>query len=375
MTDFGGGAQPTPSTTMASGGQPAAAPAAPPPPPPSGFSDRFSAAYGGAPPAPGRTPLRATVGPRPLESGPQTAQAPSGAPSTDDIQRYETRGNNKLQAATHYAVDSQQATALRDAGNKDLEIAKQLREQRAKYFEPTPEQKNVTSGAEERKGQIAADTKYYDSLHRGLVGSGMIAAQQKQNIDMLRQVANSPSFTPGTGSSAALWLQRAGARLGINPQSAAPREIFNQVSARILADQFSGMKSMASETGETGARIFKPMLDIEEKANITPEDSLEGIKSKLDLIDKTGDLMMRWANKADDYKQAHGWLDAAFDKDLRGDIASWHVVNATSGGGALIAPQAPPLHTQKQFEDWAQSKGLKSGDPLILSNGRLKTVP
>ena len=65
------------------------------------------------------------------------------------------------------------------------------------------------------------------------------------------------------------------------------------------------MKSLASETGETGARIFKPMLDIEEKANITANDSLAGIKAKLGLPERPGKLMMKWADMADEYKLKH----------------------------------------------------------------------
>lgn len=172
-----------------------------------------------------------------------------------------------------------------------------------------------------------ASAKYYDSLHKGLAGSAMIAAQQKQNIDMLRQVAATPDFTPGAGSEAALGLQRLAAQFGINPEGAAPREIFNQVATRILADQISGIKSMASETGETGGRIFKSMLDLEEKANITPEDTPAGINAKLNLIDAAGNLMMKWGNMADDYVAEHGKLDPGFDKQLRKEISEARIPN------------------------------------------------
>lgn len=186
-----------------------------------------------------------------------------------------------------------------------------------------------------RKGaetSAEASAKYYDSLHKGLAGSAMIAAQQKQNIDMLRQVAASPNFVPGAGSEAALGLQRLAAQFGINTQGAAPREIFNQVATRILADQISGIKSMASETGETGGRIFKSMLDLEEKANITHADTAEGIKAKLDLIDRAGSLMMKWGDLADDYVSKHGKLDAGFDKELRREIGGARIPNVVPQG-------------------------------------------
>jgi hypothetical protein len=206
-----------------------------------------------------------------------------------------------------------------------------------------------------------ANAKYYDSLHRGLSGSAMIAAQQKQNIDLLRQVAASPNFTPGAGSDQALALQRIAAQFGIKTEGAAPREIFNQVAARVLADQFSGLKSMASETGETGARIFKPMLDLEEKANLTHEDTLAGIKAKLDLLDRSGDLMMKWGDKADDYMKTHGKLDAGFDKQLRSDIAASRIPNVVPSGTAKEAAPANKSSTVTNIDPASRFKQLVSG--------------
>ena len=216
--------------------------------------------------------------------------------------------------------------------------------------------KGLQKGAEDT---AAANAKYYDSLHRGLSGSAMIAAQQKQNIDLLRQVASSPNFTPGAGSDAALFLQRAAAQLHINTAGAAPREIFNQVAARILADQMSGIKSMAAETGEAGGRIFKPMLDLEEKANITPDDTLAGINSKLNLLDNAGNLMMRWGDKADDYIKTNGRLDAGFDKGLRAEIAQSRIPNAVPGARTSAPPVSP--HSQSDIAAEMRRRGLLNG--------------
>lgn len=198
--------------------------------------------------------------------------------------------------------------------------------------------------------------KYYDSLHKGLAGSAMIAAQQKQNIDMLRQVAASPNFTPGAGSETALGLQRIAAQLGINPEGAAPREIFNQVATRILSDQISGIKSMASETGETGGRIFKSMLDLEEKANITPEDTAAGINAKLNLIDNAGNLMMKWGDMADDYVAKHGKLDPGFDKTLRAEIAKARIPDVVPKSDTTTAPPSSP--ERSAIEEEMRKRGL-----------------
>ena len=207
----------------------------------------------------------------------------------------------------------------------------------------------------------------------------MIAAQQKQNIDLLRQVAASPNFTPGAGSDQALALQRLGAQFGIKTEGAAPREVFNQVAARVLADQMSGIKSMASETGEVGGRIFKPMLDLEEKANITHEDTLAGIKSKLDLLDKSGDLMMKWGAKADDYLKTHPRLDAEFDKGLRSEIAGARIPNilpaANAGAGT---PKATGNNSGSVMQPAGSSTFIvnrKTGERMMHDPASNKWVP
>ncbi len=182
--------------------------------------------------------------------------------------------------------------------------------------------------------------KYYDAVHRGLAGSAMIAAQQKQNIDALRQISSSPDFTSGTFSDSALAMQRLAASVGINPTGAAPRELFNQLAAKVLADQFSGLKSMASETGEAGGRIFKPMLDIEEKANITPDDTQAGINAKLNLLDHAGNLMMKYGDLADDYIKDHGKLDAGFDKAIRKEIAGSRLPDVVPQANAGVPDQS-----------------------------------
>jgi hypothetical protein len=199
---------------------------------------------------------------------------------------------------------------------------------------------DVAEAGAKKAAETSAETsaKYYDSLHKGLAGSAMIASQQKQNIDALRQIANSPDFVSGTFADSALAMQRLASTLGINPAGAAPRELFNQLSARVLADQFSGLKSIASTTGESAGRIFAPMLAIEEKANITPEDSAEGINAKLNLLDNAGNLMMKYGDMADDYVAKNGKLDPTFDKELRKEIAGSRIPNVVPQKEQSTAP-------------------------------------
>lgn len=252
-------------------------------------------------------PPTSQPGAQPAPTGPLSMAPPATGPGTPPIPKFPGE-NAPIEELQDWLAKVDAIKKGRIAGQEDL--AKNAPENIAAAT-------NKTSAEEQAK----TDVKYFDTLYKGITGSGTIAAQQKQNIDVLRQIANNKDFVPGFGSDAALGLQRLAAQFGINPAGAAPREVFNQIAARVLADQFSGMKSMASETGEAGGRIFKSMLDVEEKANITPSDTLEGVKAKLNLLDKTGDLMMKWADLADDYKAKHGKLDAGFNKQLRASVA------------------------------------------------------
>lgn len=174
-------------------------------------------------------------------------------------------------------------------------------------------------GAEEQAG---GRSKYYDSLYRGFTGSAIVAAQQKQNLHDLESIAQSPDFKSGAFSESKLAMDRMAATLGINTKGAAPREVFNMLAARVLADQFSGIKSMASETGEQGARIFKPMLDIEEKANVTSDDTPAGILAKLHTLDQAGNKMLEYGKDTIDYRQKYGQLDENFEKQMLDKISN-----------------------------------------------------
>jgi len=207
-----------------------------------------------------------------------------------------------------------------------------------------------------------ANAKYLDSLKKGVLGTAMIASQQKQNLDALNQVANSPDLVTGTFGDAALGMQRMAAGLGINPTGAAPRELFNMLSSKILGDQISGLKTLASETGEVGGRIFKPMLDIEEKSNITPEDSIEGVKAKLNLFNKMGDLAIHYGQMADDYILKHGSIDENFDHQLREEIAKSRlpdvVPQPAQPTGAVTSGAAPTGPAPSDIEAEMRKRGL-----------------
>ena len=172
--------------------------------------------------------------------------------------------------------------------------------------------------------QAEQDTQYYSNVANGTKGQRTVAAAQKVNIDTLRQYAQDPHLVTGPPGDITLRMQRMASSLGIGDSTksaSTPREMFNMLAAKVLADQFAGMKTLSTQEGEKGARIFKPMLDIEEKANITANDSVPGILIKLDFIDQLGDHQIRWGNAVNDYEKKYTKIGPEFEQWLMNDVA------------------------------------------------------
>lgn len=221
-------------------------------------------------------------------------------------------------------------------------------------FNGTPQQmiewgqRNAVREAGAKKGaetQAESDVKYSDKVYQGLMGTSMIAAQQKVNLKLAKEIVDDPSFVSGFAQKFTLEQQRALARVGIDPGAAAPREVMEQLFARILADQFSGIRALAAESGEQGGRIFQSMLTVEEKAMPSADDTPAGIRAKINILDKVGDLMMQFAKEAAQYKKENGRLDPAFETHLHDLIAKaeipWGTVKS-SPGKATEKPKTEP---------------------------------
>jgi hypothetical protein len=178
------------------------------------------------------------------------------------------------------------------------------------------EQAGAKKAAEER-------AKGLNSIGTAISGDAFNAARQEGIIDAMQRIA--PAADTGFGNKEMLAMNRMADQLGMTDRKAAPRELFNQLASKLLADQFANIRNMSAEEGSPGGKIFKSLLDIEEKANITPEDSLGGVQAKLAYMKAQGDRLKRWGDMADDYKMDpahHGQIDEGFLKALRKDMAA-----------------------------------------------------
>ena len=189
--------------------------------------------------------------------------------------------------------------------------------------------------------------KEYQSIHAGITGAGLNYAAQAPNIKTLLKLA--PNASTGTGSETMLALNRLGDKIGLSKRAAAPQELFRQLATKILADQFSSIRNTSMEEGSPAARVFKSMLDVEEKANITDQDSLEGIVSKLKRMQKVAGYGMKWANMADDEVKENKQLGPEFMKKIRKEISEADYDEEAEGQPAPAAgkPGGTPIERAK----------------------------
>lgn len=208
---------------------------------------------------------------------------------------------------------------------------------------------------------------YYGNYYNGLRGKASIAGLQKQNIAILQSVFNDPNFVSGSADQKRLIMQRGLATLGYNVDASAANEVFKTVVTRILADQFAALKSDSTITGENAPRIFQSMLKVEEQALPNENDSLEGLRRKVDIFDKSGDYSIKWADDADKYAAAHGGrLDANFDMQLRHEMARTRLysMQETQTGASPQAGGAPTA-----------GQGGTAGEPSIMSKADFAKMP
>lgn len=183
-------------------------------------------------------------------------------------------------------------------------------------------QAEVGPAIEKKAGETRAEgqEKDWNAAHTGFTGMGLNFAQQAPNLKSLMKLA--PQAYTGTGADTMLALNRFADKIGLSQRAAAPRELFNQLATKILGDQFAGIRNASLEEGNPASRIFKAMLDVEEKSNINAQDSLPGIMAKLKRMQNVAEKGMHWADLADEYVAKNKHLDPRFMTQLRKEIAN-----------------------------------------------------
>lgn len=199
------------------------------------------------------------------------------------------------------------------------------------------------------KSLAESDVKAYGSLHSGLAGAAMTSTNQLPYISAAEQQLNDPNFYSGAGEGINLAWKRVLSGLGIDPGAALPQEAFRKTMAANILQQVNNLRAEQEAMGVQGGRIFGTQIDLMEKAAQNPSNTLPANKYLTGIARWGAERARTIGDEADDYKIAHGQLDAAFEKQLRADLVNPEKYPAppklSDFEGKPSAQASPPLTT------------------------------
>ena len=255
---------------------------------------------------------------------------------------------------------------------------KQLFDEYQQVLSPTPEQKNLASGAtqrgEELKNEVTQSQKTYNGIQ---AAATQYERDLRPYLDISRSVLNDPSMYTGTGANLALNFNRIRAMFG-DQRAAMLQEALQKVTASSVLGQINTQRDQLIEAGGASNRIFAQQIALVEKAAPALANTLGGNRFLVEVSSRMGNLSSRVAEMARDYITTHGHLDPKFDRQL----ANWMKANPLftkdemSHPELLGAPSIPPaLNSPEKIMAWTKAMGLKPGDAMRAPDGRYKMIP
>jgi len=364
---------------------------------------------GGGAPAPSALPETPPQGQPPIATSPgtqpalsqQPGQQPMAVPGVPAGQDAAAVANRMIDQARQLHALAAQFAAMQggQAESQAIENRAKVLEDRAKQIfdymgtamQPTPEQKNIASGAASTGPAIAANVKNSETQMAGIRGSaseyeGENGLQPK--VQLAQAILNDPRVYTGTGGDISQMLNRAAAVYG--PTAPAQlQEMLSKVTAGSILAQINGLKTSMMEAGGAGSsagRIFQTQVELMQKASPQLGTTLAGNRALVELERRIGEQSIAVRNLALDYlgppdangvPTKHKFLDAGFDKTLSTYLQGHALFtkDEMADPSLLGAPTAPPVRNKAQAQAWIGGMGLKPGDPYRLPGGKLTMVP
>lgn len=333
---------------------------------------QLNAGAGAGPGQPSAQPAQAPASPAAPQPG-----SPPGVLQGDSVaasQALRAQAANIQKYATTYATMNKPAaeeaqkraatlTAQADKMDERLSTAAQ---RPANIADKVTEQQN--------KDEIDRSNKTYSGLH---AISNQFETTLEPAIQIAKGILNQPDMYSGIGGNLSLDWSKIKAVLGDN-QAATLQEGLQKINAISVLAQVNQQKDEMQEAGAASSRIFAQQVDQVAKASASMENTVNGNRFLVNFQDRMGQFSKILTAQAQDYIQAHGHLDANFDKQMSKYIQTHPVFTPQerSDPRVLGAPDAPP--GQKSKADvlaWASKMGLKPGDPFRTPAGDVRYVP
>jgi hypothetical protein len=315
----------------------------------------------------------------------QTAQA-SGQPRMDETtaQMYDKRAADAAQYATVIAIKNPAAAAqLKSLSEQWAKQSQIIRGALAKNAETTPAQKDLVpmsgmpQGAAVQTKLVEGQIKTGQAEYSGIQAqSSQYEKDMKPYLELSKSILNRPEMYSGIGANYALDFNKVRAALG-DQRAAVLQEALQKVTASSVLGQINQQRDQLQEAGGTSSRIFSQQVELVQKAAPQITNTVYGNRFLVNVASRMGEFSSEVARQARSYVKDHGYLDSGFDGQIANYVSNNPIFSKSelSDPRVLGAPQAPEVNSPQQAMQWANSMGLKSGDPFAIPGGKIKYVP
>jgi hypothetical protein len=337
-----------------------------------------------------------TQGTTPETASPATGIQPNGpgarpTPSADAIVPPSYRGqplqyalqqdqianalDNRAQQAQVLGYD---AKGLTDQAAAARARAQSVREALAKDTGQTPEEMNLTRGVTARNKEVENEVTQSQKTYNGMQAqSTQYERDLKPVLDISQSLLSDPRMYTGAFGDLSLKANRLRALAGGDPNAAILQEALQKVTATSVLAQINAQKDQLQEAGGTASRIFQSQVEQVTKAAPSMETTKGGNRFLVEVAHRTGEQASTVTQMAQNYINAHGHLDPAFDQQLSSYIKAHPIFSKQemTNPALLGSPTLPPaLKTPQQVQAWAQAMQLQPGE-FIHRNGEYFKVP
>lgn len=169
--------------------------------------------------------------------------------------------------------------------------------------------KNVDLQQEAAKAKIGVDAeaskdanKLNSKRYEDMMANVSAAADQRNNISTARALTNDPNFYAGLGNGVVENWKRLKSALGVDPDAAAPMEVFKKTTAQSI---MAGLKSAFGGLGQ----IRVAEIRLQELANASTSNTPTAIKALLEITDRNAQKTQQIGEMASAYKAGDAVVD------------------------------------------------------------------
>lgn len=230
---------------------------------------------------------------------------------------------------------------------------------------------------ETRKTAANKEAEMGAKKYEGLVEAGTKAQMEIPQLQLLQEQMSDPNFFSGSGEKYNLLYKRLKSAVGIDPEAAVPQEYLRKATAANVLSSLGALKGLG--------QIRVAEINMAREAAASPENSIPANKLLVEISKRTHERNADIAERAQNYKEKNGSLDAGFDKEVTAyykqnplftdaEIKDWHKIIGQQKTAAAPAGQQTFSNPSDVRAAVAAGK-LKSGDAFLTSDGRTKYVP